>query len=94
MKSFALAVSACLTLAACGPSGGTFCDSVCDCADCGSRAYDDCLDNFDDEEFRADRRGCLDQWDDYVVCIEDDYSCSRKDFGCDDELDDYRRCVD
>ena len=84
------------TLMMCGPSSGTFCDARCDCVGCSDRAYDDCIFDYEDDEFVADRRGCLDLFYDYSDCVEYGDACRGTDYDhyCDNERKRWRNCID
>jgi hypothetical protein len=84
-----------VSVTVCGPSAGSFCDAKCDCQGCSNREYDDCLYDYDDDEIRADRRGCLDLFDEYADCVEYD-GCRGTDYDhyCETEKRRWKNCVD
>jgi hypothetical protein len=73
------------------------CDEKCDCEGCSDREFDHCLDEFEDEERRADTRDCLPEWDDYLACVDDTARCDSKGeykTDCGPEHKDFKECVD
>ena len=87
-----------LTLSGCGYSVADFCDDACDCEGCSDAEYDECIDDFEDAERKAEREGCDDQFDELMSCIDDEFRCVDGDDidvdGCDDELENLEDCVD
>ena len=83
-------------LASCTPGPEDLCDSRCDCEGCSAREYDECVDDwYDDEEKAADRR-CLPEFDDYHECRDSTWVCRGDDWetDCRPERDRLRRCLD
>jgi len=72
--------------------GSDYCDHVCDCSGCSDREYDYCVDDYDAEIDRADRRGCGPAYDDYAACVEDYRGCGGH-YGCTYEWDRYQSCM-
>ena len=69
------------TITMCGSSADSFCDAVCDCRGCSDREFDNCVYDYEDREDEADRRNCLDDWDDYASCVESGDGCRRLRWG-------------
>lgn len=79
----------------CGYSAADRCDDFCDCTGCSDAAYDDCLDREDDLEKNAYDEGCGDQYEEYMVCRDDEFRCvSSKvdDDGCKFERESLDNC--
>lgn len=85
-----------LVTVACTSAEEDLCDAKCDCEGCSDRDYDNCVFDREDDEIVADRRGCLDLYDEYVVCQLDTWRCRGADFdtSCGPERDRYRNCID
>lgn len=97
MKALHLTLAlACLFTAACGRVEGDLCDYKCDCEGCNEREYDDCLDRYDIRYEDADRRGCVDRYDDLLACEDDTGICRdyKWDTSCKNEREALDRCVD
>ncbi|MEJ7729708.1 MAG: hypothetical protein WKG00_10860 [Polyangiaceae bacterium] len=95
----ALLIGAVLLLGAsgCGTSAADLCDAVCDCEGCSDAQLDDCVDELEDIEERASERGCEDEMDDWMSCVDSKLECSGDDAridGCDDEERELTRCGD
>jgi hypothetical protein len=84
-----------LATVGCGTESA-ICNDACDCEGCSDSQFDNCLDNFDDTERRADNEGCLDLYDDYVVCLDDTGRCDGNDWetSCGYERDRLKKCLD
>jgi len=97
MNAFRLFASA-LTIAAlgCGSSPSSICSEVCDCEGCSDTELDDCVDNLEDAEKKADDEGCGDQYSDLSACFADQLECRDGDIdadGCDSEEDLLEDCL-
>lgn len=69
----ALALAA---LPGCGSSLTGLCDDACDCTgDCSPDRHDNCIDDLEDAERLAYERGCEEQFDEAVACLEDEFAC-------------------
>ncbi|WP_437683274.1 hypothetical protein [Sorangium sp. So ce131] len=87
---------ACSLTAACGPSEASLCDAKCDCeGGCSDHQYDDCLNHYDDRLVDADRRGCLDRYDELLACEDDTWVCDDRkwDTSCKYEREELDRCM-
>ncbi len=62
-------------LPACSTDAESVCELKCECEGCGNAALDDCYFKAEDESIEADRRGCLDFWDDLQACEYDTGRC-------------------
>ena len=85
-----------ISLTMCGANAGAFCDAKCDCQGCSDSKYDDCLEDFDEDERRADRNGCLDVFDEWAFCVSSEDACRGTDYddGCKTEKKRWRNCID
>lgn len=95
-SSLLLAVALCLT-AGCG-SGSSLCDQICDCTgDCSDNDREECYDEFDDAERRADSEECGGEFDEVVSCLNSEFECrtgGRYDLdGCGPENEDLNDCL-
>jgi hypothetical protein len=86
----ALLISALLLLGApgCGTSAADLCDEVCDCEGCSEADLDECVDELEEIEERAEALGCEDEMDDYMSCVDSELECSGSEAqvdGCDAE---------
>jgi hypothetical protein len=93
LAGFALASAS----AACGSRAGEICDAKCDCENCSSSEYDECVITYEAEEDIASEYGCVDKFDDRHICIMKRYDCSIKLFdaaivSCLDDYTDYEGC--
>jgi hypothetical protein len=83
---------------ACGTSAASLCDEYCECEGCSDNELDECIDDIEDNERRADNEGCLDQYDDLLACYDDEGECrDGDDFdldGCEPEARDLNDCLD
>ncbi len=84
------------TVTMCGPSATSFCDAECDCRGCSSRDYDNCVFDYEDDEVVADRRGCLDLFNEYADCVEVGDACRGTDYDyyCNNERKRWRNCIE
>src|SRR5690606_9478787 len=66
-----------LSVAAAGCGGGAgLCDAVCDCTgDCSDNDREDCYDDYDDAQRRADKEDCGSEFNDYYGCIDSELEC-------------------
>lgn len=84
------------TFAGCGYDAEDLCDDGCDCEGCSDFEYDECVDRIEDAEREADYQGCLDQHDDLMACLNDEFRCTgdgRVDIdGCNPEWERYGNC--
>ena len=96
MRAIPLLVTAFCALG-CPPSEEAVCDMKCECEGCSDSQYDDCLDKLDDELREAERRDCVEYWDDVMVCRDETGWCKDghefKD-ECGPEKDRLKHCVD
>jgi len=68
----------------------------CECEGCSDSQYDDCLGKLDDELREAERRDCVEYWDDVMVCRDETGWCKGHEFKdeCGAERDRLHHCVD
>lgn len=98
-RSLAMSLSAVLwLLPACGSDLAGLCDDWCSCEGCSDREYDNCVEDADDTERKADREGCNAELGDYAACLADNSSCHGNDFkidhgDCRHEADDLHDCI-
>jgi len=64
-----------IALPACRTDAEAACELKCDCEGCSNASLDDCLNKADSEEREADRKGCLDLWDELQACEYDTGYC-------------------
>lgn len=83
------------TSAGCGPSASSICSDIDECVGLSERDFDDCVDDIEDLERDADREGCLEEYDEALLCFEDTYRCDddRVETRCEDENEDLARCI-
>lgn len=67
----------------CTPQPSDVCDPKCECEGCSSREYDECVDDYLDDERRAADRRCLPEFDEYQACQEETWTCRGDDFDTD-----------
>jgi hypothetical protein len=83
-------------LTGCGSSVADFCEAQCECEGCSDNDLDECIDEGEDFEHRAEREGCEDRFDEYISCLDSEAECRGDDFdadGCEAEEDDLDDCV-
>ncbi len=85
-----------LVTSGCGGGAG-ICDDICECTgDCSDNDRDECYDEFDDAERRADNEDCGAEFDEYVSCLGSEFECrtgGRYDLdGCNGEGEDLNDC--
>ena len=93
---FVVLVAAALAACGCG-SAASLCDDFCDCQGCSDTERDDCVDDIEDAEKRAEEAGCEQQFDELVDCMDDQLECrdGRVDAdGCESETKDLSECSD
>lgn len=81
-------------LPACSTDAEAVCELKCDCEGCNRAQLDDCYRHIDNEEIEADRRGCLDYWDDLQACEYDTGRCGGSDWStsCKNEKERWDKC--
>jgi hypothetical protein len=86
------------TLVGCGGASATsICDEICDCEGCSETESDECIDNIEDAERRAESDGCEEEFDALTECIDSQIECrdDRVDAdGCEPEAEDLAKCGD
>jgi hypothetical protein len=90
-----LAASLTASSSGCGTSGADVCEAVCDCEGCSEKQLDECIDEIEEIEEKAEELGCEDQLDDWLSCVDDELECRGDDAdvdGCDEEEDALTRC--
>ena len=76
------------------------CEEAEDCAGGGDDAYDACIIRMEAYEDLAAVHGCEAEWEDFLLCFEENAECDEDDDElepedkCDDEEDDFEDCVD
>jgi hypothetical protein len=79
----------------CGTSAADLCEEACDCEGCSDAELDECIDELEEIEERAEDLGCEDEMDDYMSCVDSELECSegkaRAD-GCDSEARELTQC--
>jgi hypothetical protein len=94
---FILGSTLTLSMSGCGSNGASLCAAKCDCEGCSESEYDHCLDEDDNEFYKADARGCLYEYDSLIACEDATGYCKDGhdwETSCGRERDDYRHCVD
>lgn len=92
----AIAVLVCAaSVVGCGSIAEDLCDAQCECEGCSDADYDDCVVGYEQDESAADRRDCLDLYDDLVTCRDDTGVCRGADFetDCKSERDRLKSCI-
>jgi hypothetical protein len=84
---------------ACGSVSADRCDQECDCTDCGSREYDECILRADWEEDYNDAYGCDLEYEEYADCEINKARCDADNYfleptDCDGERNRLNDCVD
>ncbi|MDI1479457.1 hypothetical protein [Polyangium sp. y55x31] len=81
-------------LPACSTDAEAVCELKCDCEGCSPGQLDDCYRHIDNEEIEADRRGCLDYWDELQACEYDTGRCGGSDWStsCKNEKERWDNC--
>lgn len=89
LVAFAASILGCSSLAE------DLCDAQCECEGCSDADYEDCVVGYDQDESAADRRDCLDLYDDLVACRDDTGVCRGADFetDCKPERGRLKNCV-
>jgi hypothetical protein len=79
----------------CGPSASSICSDIDECVGLSNRDFEDCVDDIEDLERDADREGCLEEYDEALLCFEDTFRCrdDRVETRCGDEVQDLNRCI-
>lgn len=90
-----LVLAAALAAVGCGALEEDLCDARAECERWGDRDYENCVYDYEDVYRDADRRGCLDEYDDWLACQDDTYDCRGGDWdtNCGPERDDLQRCL-
>lgn len=68
-------------LSACGPDGETLCQAVVDCLGGSDKDVQACVVSFDATADMMSTLGCTDEYDEFVICYEDNGRCDAKDTG-------------
>ena len=82
-------------LPACRSDAEAVCDMKCDCEGCGRRQLDDCYWKDDNDEREADRKRCLDYWEELQACEYETGTCrpgARWETNCKWERDRWNDC--
>lgn len=82
--------------AGCGTSATDLCNEVCDCKGCSEVELEDCIDNVEDEERRAEAEGCANPYAEYTDCIAEELACRDGIVdvdGCELEYDALQTCL-
>lgn len=80
----------------CGPSASSFCSELRDCIGMSDNEYDECIDEYEDQEKRADDEGCTDQFDELASCYDSQLECRGSEIdldGCDKEEEALEKCL-
>jgi hypothetical protein len=88
--------AAAFALPACRSNAEAVCDARGDCEGWRPNQFDDCGYHAEDEELDADRRGCLDYYDELQSCEWDTGRCNGAhwDTNCGPEHDRFHHCMD
>ncbi len=62
-------------LVGCGPDYDAICQEVVDCAGGNEADLEACIREAERQEEIADIEGCGDEWEEMIVCIEEEASC-------------------
>lgn len=80
----------------CGVSASDICDLKCDCEGCNAAEREDCLADVEATVDLAETKGCSDQYQDWLACVESEAECRDGETfawdGCDIEEDALREC--
>jgi hypothetical protein len=90
-------VAAAVAVVGCGSSASSLCSDVCDCEGCSEAEQEDCVDEIEDAEKRAEDAGCEQQFDELVDCMDDQLECRDGQVdadGCESETEDLAECSD
>ncbi len=72
----ALLMAGSLVLWGCGgASVASLCEDECDCEGCSDAQLDDCIHEGERMEEAYDQAGCGDQFEDFMDCVADSFSC-------------------
>jgi len=87
------------TSTACGSLTTDRCDQSCDCRECNTREYDECILTADYDEDYYDVYGCSFEYEDYALCEVDRGRCTGDTYyldplDCDGERARLNDCVD
>ena len=86
-----------LVLVACGTSPTALCEQACECSGCSERELEDCIDELEDDEKRAEEEGCDSEFSDMLDCFADELECKGGDDveidGCEGETDRLNDCL-
>jgi hypothetical protein len=80
----------------CGPSAASLCNKICDCTGCSKSQLDDCVDNAEDAQKKAEDEGCGSEYNALLSCANDEFRCDGDKYdldGCDKEGKDYFKCL-
>jgi hypothetical protein len=94
-RAFVLAAVS-LALPACRSDAEAVCDYKCECEGCSDVALDNCYYGAEDEAIVADRRGCIDLYDELQACEYETGFCKGSDWdtACGPEKDRFKNCMD
>lgn len=79
-----------------GASASGVCQEICACQGCTTKDLNDCEDEEAAAAEKADEAGCGGEFDDYVVCLEDNLSCrdeNAADKACNGILEQVNGCM-
>lgn len=98
LRSLLLLLAVALVAGCEGSAAGTYCDAVCECSDCSSDAYDQCVDQLEVDRGNAANHGCAEEHDDYVNCFAKALTCgdSQLEMGtyCPSDRHDFEFCME
>jgi hypothetical protein len=89
------AACAALFPAGCREEVNRTCDKMCDCTGCSQARFQECLDGANTARTKASELGCSDQFNAYLLCVEQEVECRDDKFdydGCEEEEKTLREC--